>query len=79
MEKGAIVMNVVTFNPNISRKLQVFRIKWLNSSGKAICELLAFPYMPVQPFDVSVLARKDGDFWIPPSRKRKQMDSSEDA
>jgi len=71
---GAIVMNVRTFNPNATRKLQVFRVKSLNSVGKAIVEVVAAPYSAVQAFAVSDLIVKTGDFWTPAVRAPKPDD-----
>ena len=77
MEAGAIVMNVETFKPTVARHLQVYKVIKLNSNGKAVVVLEKFPLTMVHAFDVSVLCVKQGEFWMPPSRKRRATEISE--
>jgi hypothetical protein len=81
IEAGCLVMNVKTFKLRVSRKLQVFKVRSLNSSGKAIVEVAAAPYSAVQCFDPSDLMVKDGDFWrpAPPVRRPASLQCSEGA
>ena len=69
VEAGAIVMNVRTYKRGVSRKLQVFKVRSVNSSGKAIVEVAAAPYSAVQAFDLLDLMVKKGDFWVPAPKK----------